>query len=89
MSPENFFKAMPVAADNEPVADRPTEDDFADILDYYSTMLSSPRMKEHYKENKNSLEELAGGAGDRSEHPGWTTEDWQELLKRVNELERD
>lgn len=70
----------------ETAAGRPNDADFEERVENYTMLL--PKMKAHYDEMKQNLEELSRGGGDPSLSPGWTAEDFQELLRRVNESEK-
>lgn len=72
---------------------RPTEEDFKKRVENYISPLENGSSAMFYYETKMELENLAKGKGDQElreqYYPDWEDEDFQEVVKRLNEKEKE
>lgn len=92
MSPEEMGGPSPEEMGAETNTGRPTEADFAEKLEGYLFPLQHG-MRSQYESTKMELEDMAEGGGDPSVreqyYPGWTDEDFQKVLKKLEEAEKN
>jgi hypothetical protein len=90
--PREFSDPSPKAMGVETTAGRPTESDFAEKIEGYLYPLRHG-MRTQYESTKMELKDMAEGGGDpgvrEQYYSGWTNEDFKEVLRRLEEAEKN